>query len=400
MRNGRGVQPVVGAVLMIAIVILLASLALVFFQGFDPGTPAPKTSLDPGGYVEYDPSTGGVDQYLELRHQAGENVDREALEAIVEVNRSTYSIDPESAGLLSAGDGARFNLSAAGVCGLGADSLDVQVVHEASNSVVVDRTVVIEWTPNLTVSNNTVSASQNFVASIEVVDVAASAGGGTIDPDVVNARVVLDTDGGETTLTPWPDGDSSDSLGGPFAEDINGPGQVSGPSGTATFSYTTGTLDNSTTVSFEMRAPKPNDWISVGRTVNRGGTTYDYRKPDASAGLQDIRFWIDSADPSDDNIILLTDGDNVPTYGVAASHQPALGDILGGKLGPSGTLSLNDDEVVVLYELSQANADPSNAPPPSGGGNPDYNDAVAVIDITPVGSTSGGSESSEAIYCG
>jgi hypothetical protein len=238
---------------------------------------------------------------------------------------------------------------------------------------------------NASKNGKSVSSSKEFVAEVEVVGIAASAGGGDIKPDVVNARVIINESGGpKRVLTPWPDGNKNDGIS-KWEDDLNHPDERPGDYAGG-FSYKTKVLPPNSTVTLEMRAPKPNDWNSTGTTVTRDGSTYDYLQPDSTQGTSSDRFWIETDDPNEENIILRRDGETVPTYGTAASHQPTLSEMLDARLA-SGTdkLTMKNNEVAVLMELSQKNADPSNAPPPGGGGNPDYNDAVAVITIDPVG---------------
>lgn len=231
-----------------------------------------------------------------------------------------------------------------------------------------------------------ITSSKKFVATVEVTGIAASAGGGsTIKPDVINARVIVNENGGpKRVLSPWPDGDNSDTIE-KWNDDLNHPDELSGdyPGG---YTYKTKVLPPNSEVTLEMRAPKPNQWDSSGRYVTRGGNSFEYLEPDSSQGTSDDRFWIDTGDKNEENIILRRDGETVPTYGTAASHQPTLSQMLGPRLA-SGTdkLQMKNNEVAVLFELSEEDADPSNAPDPGDSGNPDYNDAVAVISIQPVG---------------
>jgi len=81
------------------------------------------------------------------------------------------------------------------------------------------------------------------------------------------------------------------------------------------------------------------------------------------------------------NVVILGDGDEVPSFGAAHSYQRGLKDMLGSRITEDGTLSLADGERVFLYELSTGNADPDDA---VGSGDPDYNDAVALFRVLEV----------------
>jgi hypothetical protein len=274
--------------------------------------------------------------------------------------------------------------------------VEVTVVHEPSNQRVAAQTVHVEETIDLTVEGNTVESETDYVATTTIVGLGASAtgGGDTILPDVVNARVVLYTPSGREVRTPWPDGDPDDALGGAFDENVNYPGRPD------TFTYTTGELSSETSVTLELRAPKPAGWTAAGsatRTVD--GTTYTVERPDPGAGMHDFRYWIDTTDPDDGTIILLEDGDTVPTYGLAADHQRSLEEILQDRIDASGTLHLDDNEVVALYELSTPDAQPEDAPDPGTGGNPDYNDGVAIIEVEPIPDGPSRTSDDGVVYC-
>jgi FlaG/FlaF family flagellin (archaellin) len=387
--RSRGISKPVGVVLLVTIVLLLsvsvASLAL----GFSLQTPTPQVAVEDEFYTVYDNSTGEIYQYARVQHEGGDSLEPEELRLVIEVDGERID-DPERTGSVTgpyrAGDRLEFNLTEADLCGVSADAFSMSIVHEPSNGVVAERTVPIERGADVQVVDNAVVTDRPFVATLTVVGIAASASSGDdIQPDIVYGRVVISYPNGTTeTLTPWPDGNGTDGVE-LWEDDLNHPTLP------GSYSYTTGQLPANASVTLEMRAPKPDGWQEVpaadGGPVDEtiDGTQYDILEPDPGAGIQDPRFWIDASDPDNQNIILLRDGESVPTYGVAASHQPSLGGMLGSQLGPSGTLALDDREVAVLYELSESDAEPSNAPPANGGGgNPDYNDAVGLIDIEPV----------------
>jgi hypothetical protein len=244
---------------------------------------------------------------------------------------------------------------------------------------------------NATKSGNAVSSSKDFVATVKITGLAATAGGGgTIDPDIINARVLVnETGASERVLTPWPDGDKNDDIQR-WEDDLNHPEELSGDFAGG-FSYKTKVLPPNSTVTLEVRAPKPDGWndTSPETTVSRFGTPYNYRQPDSNAGLRASaenngkRFWVDTSDPDEENIVILGDGESVPTAGEAAGHQPSLSQMLGPRLASgTTTLQMQSNEKAVLFELTNEDAKIANAPGP---GNPDYNDAVAIIRIEPVG---------------
>jgi hypothetical protein len=247
----------------------------------------------------------------------------------------------------------------------------VLMVHEPSEQVISQKTVDIKRGANISVSEGKVGTDVPYVARIELIGTAASAlSGNNIEPDLITSRIVLDN-GSRTVLTPWPDNDATDAIEDPFTDDVN---DGRGPE---RFTYVTDTLDEDTDVTLELRSYKPSDWFDTGVDVVRGGSTYDIMK---GGSIIDDRFWVDTSDPSEGNIVLLRDGETVPAFGTAGGHQPSLEDILEDRIGSSGQLSLANNEVVVLFELTDPDAQPEDA---SGSGNPDYNDAVGLITIIP-----------------
>ena len=72
----RAITPVVGGIIMLAIVVILAGVLATFALGFDDRLvrPAPQVALD---VSNYDPggSDNGGKPYLEIHHQAGDIAD-------------------------------------------------------------------------------------------------------------------------------------------------------------------------------------------------------------------------------------------------------------------------------------------------------------------------------------
>ncbi|MEF8882478.1 MAG: CARDB domain-containing protein [Halapricum sp.] len=114
----------------------------------------------------------------------------------------------------------------------------------------------------------------------------------------------------------------------------------------------------------------------IDRTVDGYSGEFDaYRCGDRGGE----RITIDSSqNPS--NLVILGDGEEVPSWGAAEDDQRSVGDILQDKMHDNGTLNLEPDQRVLLYELSEANADPDDATP-GVSGDPDYNDAVVLFEV-------------------
>jgi len=82
-----------------------------------------------------------------------------------------------------------------------------------------------------------------------------------------------------------------------------------------------------------------------------------------------------------ENVVILGDNETVPSWGSASPDQRSIGDILEDKFDPdTGRLDLEDNQLVMLFELTQTDADPDDAGP-STSGDPDYNDAVVLFEV-------------------
>lgn len=398
MRGTRGLSPAVGAVLLISIVILLATVLLVFVSGFEQEQRAPQVASDETFYSEVDLTTGDTTPYLTLEHQGGETVQRENVRAVVTVGGESYDNLPRvgpNTGPLRASEELTYDLSGINICSRPADEFTVRLIHDPSNKPIAKQRVDVRQRVEPTIEDNAVSADVPFKATITIVGMAASSGDMSenhIEPDTIGARVVINRDSGTERQALGPNGNDIGSWDDSFDDNIGR------PAGDTPIQYSTGRLSDETSVTLEMRTDKPNSWDypAGAETVERGGTTYEIGVPDASEGLQENRFWVDSGDPDEGNLILLKDGEQVPAIGLAASHQRNLKQILGAQLD-GDTLNLDQNDVAVLYELTNPGAQPENAPDPSEGGNPDYNDAVAIIEINAVP----GSSTSDpgTLYC-
>ena len=78
-RNERGVSPVIGVILMIAITVLLAATAASMFLGFQEelGTGAPTVS------IEHDFSVEEGSHVLDVRHTGGDTLSRESVRIVL-----------------------------------------------------------------------------------------------------------------------------------------------------------------------------------------------------------------------------------------------------------------------------------------------------------------------------
>lgn len=97
----RGVSPVIGVVLMVAIVVVLATVIGAYFVGFSEQEPtrAPQVAI----VADYSERTGGNGEYLNLSFESGDTLERGDLSIVVTDARSsgggaaTLNADPVQA---------------------------------------------------------------------------------------------------------------------------------------------------------------------------------------------------------------------------------------------------------------------------------------------------------------
>ncbi|MEF8825990.1 MAG: type IV pilin [Halapricum sp.] len=99
--RGRGVSPVIGVVLMVAIVVVLAAVAGAYLTTFaDAGE---ESSPSFGANVDYDRSTDGDGQSITITHKKGDNI-----------NVSTLSITVSGAEAVDPSNGTRADVEYTG----------------------------------------------------------------------------------------------------------------------------------------------------------------------------------------------------------------------------------------------------------------------------------------------
>ncbi|GGM46453.1 CARDB domain-containing protein [Haloarcula argentinensis] len=139
------------------------------------------------------------------------------------------------------------------------------------------------------------------------------------------------------------------------------------------------------------------DSFEPGTEVSVFATAYDcdgYTRTDPSIKLADENYataycsdWdrydttTVSQTQNQRNLVILNDGDELPSFKQAAEYQRNIQDVLGSRVNDTGYLQLGDGERAFLYELSKKNAYPSNASEPD---DPDYNDAVVLFTVNAI----------------
>ncbi|WP_313690853.1 DUF7289 family protein [Halorarum halobium] len=239
-----------------------------------------------------------------------------------------------------------------------------------------------EFGSSVTVNDDAISAS-DFEAEIEVLSTGVSGGSSNID----NAPTTFFINRSGEILTPWTDGDPTDSID-PDQDDLGPP--------TANLPVAT-TISDDESTSFAVAAQYWNchdyDDTGIDRTVD--GTTYDEYGCDNAGGL----VLEASLNQNRENLIALTDGQVVPGNPAGYEYQASLKDILQGKIDDDGRLQLQPNQVVYVYELTDdpadADCDDDGVPgydadgdgtiddPDDGEGSScsDFNDAVVLVTL-------------------
>ncbi|MFC7072618.1 hypothetical protein ACFQJ7_17185 [Halovenus rubra] len=183
-----------------------------------------------------------------------------------------------------------------------------------------------------------------------------------------------------TVHTPWPDGTSDDQIHASTEDDLNRPTRPNN------YNYTVSQLVPGTSISFAAASytcTRPDQTAYSGTTQSVLGTRH-YDMPCATVQESVRNLQIQTAPQKGENtgnVVILQNGDPVPTPAAASPEQRSLLEILGEeRITPDNHLNISDHQGVVLFELSSPNADYEDAfgwPQ-----EPDFNDAVVLVNLT------------------
>ncbi|MDS0293149.1 DUF7289 family protein [Halogeometricum luteum] len=218
--------------------------------------------------------------------------------------------------------------------------------------------------------SSNVTIQRNFSARVDVLATELSGSSwGRIYYAPINFSVRID---GEA-VEPWPANPD------PYADEIIAK-DLNDPDKPEQWSYSfDGEAGSTVSVEATSWYAADNEWAD-NRTVERNGDTYYQVRPRDTDGRypnDGERISIDST-TDDPNLVVLGDGDRVPSFEEAAPYQLGLEEILGDKIDEDGRLRLDENQAVFLYELSDPDATPEAA---AGSGDPDYNDAVVLFEL-------------------
>ncbi|WP_256296851.1 DUF7289 family protein [Haloarchaeobius salinus] len=229
----------------------------------------------------------------------------------------------------------------------------------------------IDSTFSVNSSNDSVTSSTQFNATVELLGTELSGLSG--DRAIYGPTTFRVVAGGDE-YTPWPDGDPDDAIADDPAED-----DVNDPTEGEYQHYELNDYPAGTSITVRATSWSCGWWYDgedTGQDITVGGDSYDqWRCTDLDE--DDERISLNSTGESS-NLVVLQDGEEVPSFGAAGPEQRGLDEILGSRIDDTGTLQLAPNEVVFLYELSEPDADPEDA---DGSGDPDYNDAVVLVTI-------------------
>ncbi|WP_327052171.1 DUF7289 family protein [Halomicrococcus gelatinilyticus] len=206
----------------------------------------------------------------------------------------------------------------------------------------------------------------------------------------LNAPINMRVNVGDETYRPWGD---VNGTGTAIEKDVNDPTDD-------------GTYLDGPTASSEYRTFTAN--VSAGENISVGATGYEIqgydkdayteialngytwrsvRTTDAGDVTANIVVDADGSDGQNEgNVVVLADGDEVPNYGSANVEQRNMSQVLGHRMNESGYLRLDQNEFVLVYELSCSNVTTADIGTSTcGSGDPDYNDAVVLVTIEETG---------------
>ena len=205
----------------------------------------------------------------------------------------------------------------------------------------------------------------------------------------LNAPINMRINVGDETYRPWGD---VNGTGATIEKDVNDPTDdetyLDGP--TASSEYRTFTANVSAGDNISVGATAYEIWgydENAYSTISLNG--YDWRSvrtTDAGDVTANIVVDADGSGQNEGNVVVLADGEEVPNYGSANVEQRNMSQVLGHRMNESGYLQLDQNEFVLVYELSCSNVTTDDIGTSTcGSGDPDYNDAVVLVTIEETG---------------
>ena len=136
--DDRAVSPVIGVILMVAITVILAAVIGTFVLGLGDSLGDSQPSAQLG--VSIDAPAGGSAGNITLEHSGGDSIDSDSLTVILSDASGTESdIEASVTKPLSVGDTATGDF--AGGASPSVTDIRVRVIHDPSDSILLDRTI-------------------------------------------------------------------------------------------------------------------------------------------------------------------------------------------------------------------------------------------------------------------
>ncbi|MFD1515598.1 type IV pilin [Halomarina rubra] len=325
-RNERAVAPVVGVVLVVAIVVLLATAASVMLLGFGDYLQEPSPLVASGESIQVTLEDNQTDHTLRVRHVSGMSVDADALDVLVTSgsasHRYPFPVGNSSAladGTWDAGEQVAVDLNASQVCQGGGDTARVSLVYSTgdSGSLISQQTVPIERGQFL-INGSNVQPTTSYTANVTFVGTGWSSP--SVDPPV----------------------DVSVEVGGATA-----------------YQWTDQTDTDETVGSFDVTEQTEGTGLSI---TAKGAYSFDYDE-------WDWRYRTISSTENSTHMRVLRDGDDVPQY-ETDSDQQSVAEYLGPYV-EDGEISLQDNQAIFLFDF--------NTDEPVSSSRVEFQDAVVLV---------------------
>lgn len=199
--DDRAISPIIGVVLLVAIVVMIGAIAGVMLLGFSNELSDPAPLFAQESSVAIDIANGSItNQSLILAHRGGDTVPVDDLDVHLDTGATTIPQTAEIAdGEWSTGETIHLPMNTSTVC-TGADTLDVDLVYESSDGshIVGSRQVPITY-GGFTIQDGAVVPVSQYTATATVLGA-----GLTYGSPGPNIPIFLTVQIGNTTYQPWP----------------------------------------------------------------------------------------------------------------------------------------------------------------------------------------------------
>ncbi|WP_082238263.1 type IV pilin [Halorubrum tebenquichense] len=327
--DDRGISPVVGVVLMFAIVVALAATTTVLVLGFGDTLESPPPFVASEQSIEVEIGGNETRHTLEFVHRGGESVDIDALSVVIgegdsqtRVPLSELDAGAFADGTWAAGEQLDVELDESTVCDADTGEVSVDITHNGGGGgyILSSRTIPVER-GGFVIDGSRVEATTDYTANVKFVGTGWSSE--TADPPV-NVSVHL---GGERVHA-WTAQNDTDEVVG---------------------SYGISRQDPETDVEIQAAGAQPEyDCNLLGFDCEFVGYTWTHV----------------SSTENSDNVRVYRDGDEAPSFSSGEGQQSAAAYV--DPYIDNGEVTLDDNQAVYLFEFNE-------------GADRDYQDAVVLV---------------------